>query len=278
MNRLIRVDWKSAVNSAAVTALSLALAMVAASAPRGSDKGTSWDVTEWADGDHTFRDLRSEFSAYTDRWTGFQNDAAVSAKAVDAGRAFSKSPDKPRLLYRATALYIAAYSLDPVFQSDPRSTSICGQLERGWRSILAQPNYEFSRMGFIFGSDFMNAGNLDDLGLALLRRDPDDAVVARAYINMAMNRMVSPEDCRERCVRLGDKLVASDPARPANWLARATAHWVHAFGRAGGARTDFEITSQCIGKYQAMLPPDHPHHKQLELWKRGIKNALKYSK
>jgi hypothetical protein len=233
-----------------------------------------WCSAKWSGNDRPYLAARKEAEEYG-KWTGFQWKAPVTEKAIAAIKAFQKKRDDPVLLYRATALYVQAHVVDPGFEPDALSGPLCGTLHRGWREIKAKPGYEFSRLGYIFAGYYMGVEGLDDLGLALLRRNPDDAQVMVAYICAGVSRVDNSSACGERCVRFGDRLVKLDPKAPLYWYTRAKAYWVRSCTNRATMKGDLATTADCIERFRAMTPTNHPIRKSLSAWLKTIADTQK---
>jgi hypothetical protein len=76
---------------------------------------------------------------------------------------------------------------------------------------------------------------------------------------------------------MADALVAREPDRPANWLARTTAYWVRSCSP-GDTDRDTAVAIESAKKYESMLQPDDPGLKRMDAWVRSIeKNDLRRS-
>lgn len=129
-------------------------------------------------------------------------------------------------------------------------------------------------MRFIFCASYEPGQHLDSDGLELLKRNSEDAPVMRAYISMAMNRVESSQDCRERCVRQAEYLVSRDTDRPVNWLVRAKAYWVRSCAP-GSPASDTATALESAKKYESMLPTGNPNIVRIKAWEHMVENDLR---
>jgi hypothetical protein len=267
--------WSSlAGKRLALVGSSIGLALVSHGFAAGEAAKPAWCATKWPGDDKPYAAARKEADAY-DAWTGYRWNAPITKKAVAAIGAFKQKPDDPVLLYRASFLYMYARRTDPAFEPDPMTSSLCGALLRGWQNTKAKPSYEFSRLGYIFAGNYMGVSDLDDLGLALLDRKPNDLDVMAAYITAAYSRVGSSNACRERCVQFAEKLVAAHPDRPGVWLSRARAYWVRSCGDSKTMKADLIQCERSGRKFLSLAPANHPARARLEKWLETVQDTLK---
>lgn len=174
-----------------------------------------WAKVKWvAAADAPFLPIRNEMKAARAAVKTFEFSGKLPRRADALIQAYKKRPNDAVLLYRASATYLTARSIDYTYDTGSITGWRMNVLMKGWEEIDSPPSYEFARMGYGMVAGWPQDVDLMPLADRLLKRNPVDDLVVPGFVMEVYNRGYD----RARCVQ-AIQLAKAYQARHPEWAA-----------------------------------------------------------